>query len=60
MENLTLQRYYRDEGLRAELEAAARRERAEHVHRLLAYSIETLFAHHPKQDLPRLRTRACG
>ena len=42
MNDSTLDRYLRDEASRAALERAARRERAEQVHRMLARAVEAL------------------
>ncbi len=60
MDELTLQRYFAEEGLREELERAARRERARHLHRFMAQSAEALLGRRPGEPAPRLQTRGCG
>jgi hypothetical protein len=60
MENLTLERFLRDEGLREDLQRAAHRERAEHLHRLLAQPIKMLLARIDRPSRGGLRTSHCG
>jgi heme oxygenase len=61
MDRLRLERYLRDEALRAALERAARRERAAYVHRLLARAGQALFGtRRAAARAPGLRAAGCG
>ena len=60
MENLTLERFLQDEGLREDLQRAAHRERAEHLHRLLAHSFRMLLGRTDRPSRGGLRTSPCG
>ena len=60
MENLTLERFLQDEGLREDLQRAAHRERAEHLHRLLTQPIKMLLARIDRPSRRGLRTSHCG
>ena len=70
MNGIDLERYIRDETLRAALEARARRERAETVHRLLLAAarslarlparLRRLLAAPGPANSTKLRTRGCG
>ena len=53
---LTLERYWKDEGLREELERRAHRERAEQVHRYFALAAQAMRM--PRA--PESRTGTCA
>ena len=58
MNDITLERYYHDPALRLEIQAAARRERAREMQRLLARSTAALLR---RPDRIRgLGTACCG
>lgn len=60
MNDLTLERYLGDDRLRAEIEAAARRERARTVQRFLAQAAAALLGHRRAAPAAKLRHSACG
>ena len=58
--NLSLESYRRDPNLRARIEAAARRERAQAVFRLLAALFKALLRQPPLRASRMLRRSALG
>ena len=58
MNEITLERYYHDPALRRELEAAARRERARHMERLLEHSKRLLLGRQ-SEAAPEPQPRQC-
>jgi hypothetical protein len=60
MNDLTLERYLNDPRLRAELEAAARRERARAVRRFLEQAAHALLGQRRTAPAEKLNHAACG
>jgi hypothetical protein len=60
MNNLTTERYLGDDRLRAEIEAAARRERARTVNRFLEQAAHALLGRRRAAPTAKLRHAACG
>ena len=60
MENLTLERYWNDPAVKAEIEAAARRERARTLKRFFEQSAQALLGRRSQADASRLEPcQAC-
>ena len=58
--NITIETYRRDPGLRARIEAAARRERAKAIGRLIFAPLQELFRQRPLRASRMLHRSAMG